>query len=77
MQEDNALKELYEVREVKKWADISRLLEKEYSIMNRSGKQCRERYHNHLDSSIKHDKWTPQEEMHLLQLHDSCGNHWA
>ena len=39
--EDCALKELYEKRGVKKWAEISRLLEAEYGIPHRNGKQCR------------------------------------
>ena len=41
LEEDNALKELKEIRNVQKWSLMSALLEKEYGVMNRSGKQCR------------------------------------
>jgi hypothetical protein len=44
-------------------------MEKEYSIAGRNGKQCRERYHNHLKGGISKEKWTPHEENLLIQLH--------
>jgi myb proto-oncogene protein len=32
------------------------------SLPGRIGKQCRERWHNHLDPNIKKDKWNPEED---------------
>jgi len=29
-----------------------------YGIEERDGKQCRDRYHNHLKGGINKDKWT-------------------
>ncbi len=60
MQEDSILKDLYEGKGIKRWSEIARIMESEFHIRGRNGKQCRERYHNHLDDSIRHDKWTPQ-----------------
>lgn len=39
----------------------------------RSGKQCRDRYLNHLRNGIKKGKWTEEEERLLLELHDVFG----
>ena len=40
----------------------------------RSGKQCRERWHNHLDAAVKKEPWSLQEERMLYQLQDELGN---
>ena len=49
-------------RGLTKWAVIARIMADEFQITGRSGKQCRERYHNHLDQRIKHGPWSKQEE---------------
>ena len=41
----------------KSWALIAENLSKEHSIAGRSGKQCRERWHNHLGRIIKLYIW--------------------
>ena len=41
----------------------------------RTGKQCRERYLNHLKPDIRKDPWTEEEDellIHLFQTHGSC-----
>ncbi|KAF0711784.1 Aste57867_5042 [Aphanomyces stellatus] len=43
----------------------------------RSGKQCRERWHNHLDASIKKGPWTKEEEALLVAAHAEHGNQWS
>jgi hypothetical protein len=43
----------------------------------RSGKQCRERYHNHLLSHIKKGEWTPDEDRIILEMQSKIGNQWA
>lgn len=43
----------------------------------RIGKQCRERWHNHLNPTIKKDSWNEEEEWTLFTLHKTAGNKWA
>jgi Myb-like DNA-binding domain len=40
----------------------------------RSGKQCRERYHNHLDERINKNPWTEEEERIMSEAHRALGN---
>jgi myb proto-oncogene protein len=37
---------------LKKWTIIASKMESEYKLEGRSGKQCRERWHNHLDPNV-------------------------
>eukprot|EP00002_Diphylleia_rotans_P037869 TRINITY_DN8517_c0_g1_i1.p1 TRINITY_DN8517_c0_g1~~TRINITY_DN8517_c0_g1_i1.p1 ORF type:complete len:549 (+),score=103.63 TRINITY_DN8517_c0_g1_i1:77-1723(+) len=46
-------------------------------LTNRIGKQCRERWHNQLDPSIKKTEWTQEEEQLIIELHKLHGNRWA
>ena len=46
-------------------------------LPGRTGKQCRERWHNHLDHDIRKDAWTNEEDCQLIQLHGEYGNKWA
>lgn len=43
----------------------------------RSCKQCRERWINHLDPSVKKTEWTQEEDLSLLQLFETMPNKWA
>nr|XP_018684838.1 PREDICTED: myb-related protein B isoform X2 [Musa acuminata subsp. malaccensis] len=54
-----------------KWSIIAK------SLPGRIGKQCRERWHNHLDPTIKKDAWTVEEELVLMNAHCVHGNKWA
>jgi hypothetical protein len=53
------------------WAKLSRLLN------GRTGKQCRERFKNHLDPEVIHESWTPDEDRQLIELHNELGNQWT
>ena len=44
---------------------------------SRSGKQCRERWHNHLDPIINKNEWSAEEDRILLDSHKVMGNKWA
>jgi len=44
---------------------------------NRSGKQCRERYVNHLNPDRKKGKWTEPEDALIDQLQATLGNQWS
>ncbi len=43
----------------------------------RIGKQCRERWHNHLNPDICKSPWTDEEDRIILQTHSDLGNKWA
>ncbi|MCO5582018.1 hypothetical protein L7F22_035908 [Adiantum nelumboides] len=70
-EEDEKITELVNKNGPKKWSVIAR------SLPGRIGKQCRERWHNHLDPHIKKDAWTPEEEQALIEAHQRNGNRWA
>jgi len=63
------LKKIYEDMGIKKWTDVAKMMKDDYDIDGRNGKQCRERYHNHLKGGIRKEKWTHAEEELLIQLH--------
>ena len=46
-------------------------------LPGRIGKQCRERWHNHLNPNIRKDPWTPEEDKIIYQAHERIGNKWA
>jgi hypothetical protein len=46
-------------------------------LPGRIGKQCRERWHNHLNPHIKRDLWTSEEDLEILNGHITLGNRWA
>ncbi|KAI3884813.1 hypothetical protein MKW92_024727 [Papaver armeniacum] len=46
-------------------------------VGGRAGKQCRERWHNHLRPDIKKDTWSEEEERLLVETHQKVGNRWA
>lgn len=54
-----------------KWSVIAR------SLDGRIGKQCRERWHNHLDPQINKKPWTVEEECVVADAHRLHGNKWA
>ncbi|CAH8270743.1 unnamed protein product [Arabidopsis lyrata] len=70
-EEDRKLIKLVMQHGERKWAVISEKLE------GRAGKQCRERWHNHLRPDIKKDSWSEEEESLLVEAHTRIGNKWA
>jgi hypothetical protein len=46
-------------------------------LRGRLGKQCRERWHNHLNPDIKKTAWADSEDRLLYELHSKMGNKWA
>lgn len=69
--EDNQLLELAKVHGTTNWGLIAEKLD------NRSGKQCRERYHNHLLDHIKKGDWTAEEDRIIMDMQQQIGNQWA
>lgn len=43
----------------------------------RIGKQCRERWHNHLNPDIKKERWTEEEDLAIIEAHKALGNRWS
>ncbi|GMI99462.1 hypothetical protein HRI_003615500 [Hibiscus trionum] len=71
MEEDRVLIRLVEQYGLRKWSHIAQMLP------GRIGKQCRERWHNHLRPDIKKDTWSEEEDKVLIQAHIEIGNKWA
>ncbi|XP_073298532.1 uncharacterized protein [Primulina huaijiensis] len=71
IEEDELLIQLVEKYGVRKWSQIAQVLK------GRIGKQCRERWHNHLRPDIKKDLWTEEEDRILIEAHAEVGNKWA
>nr|XP_017101264.2 myb protein isoform X2 [Drosophila bipectinata] len=69
--EDQKVIELVRSFGPKKWTLIARYLN------GRIGKQCRERWHNHLNPNIKKSAWTEKEDQIIYQAHTQLGNQWA
>ncbi|KTF91929.1 hypothetical protein cypCar_00033988 [Cyprinus carpio] len=46
-------------------------------LKGRLGKQCRERWHNHLNPDVKKSSWTPDEDLIIYKAHCVLGNRWA
>jgi hypothetical protein len=70
-EEDAKVTQLVQVHGNKKWSFIARQLK------GRLGKQCRERWYNHLNPDINKGEWTPEEDEALIQAHKELGNRWA
>lgn len=47
------------------------------NLSERTGKQCRERYVNHLNPRLKVSDWSPLEDATIFHLYDNLGSHWA
>jgi Myb-like DNA-binding protein FlbD len=70
-EEDFALIELVRMQGPNNWVRISQ------QLRNRSPKQCRERYHQNLKSTLNHDPISPQEGEMIEQLVEELGKRWA
>ena len=47
------------------------------TMEGRSGKQCRERWHNQLNPLLKKTAWSVEEDWILYILHETVKNRWA
>jgi len=63
--------ELVEKHGAKKWSLIAQ------NLPGRIGKQCRERWHNHLNPHINKSAWSEEEDRQILVAHQTLGNKWA
>ena len=70
-EEDSIVIKLVEEHGPHHWSMISSYLP------GRIGKQCRERWHNHLNPGINRSQWTPEEDIKIIKAHMQLGNKWA
>ena len=70
-EEDDELVALIEKYGAKRWSYIAS------HMRRRRGKQCRDRYLNHLRPGIKTGEWSAEEEQILIEGHKALGTKWA
>jgi len=69
--EDSSLKTLVTLHGTSKWTTVAD------ALGGRSGKQCRERWHNHLNPDVKKGGWTAGEDRIIIKMQAALGNQWA
>ncbi|XP_056155740.1 myb-related protein A [Lampris incognitus] len=70
-EEDQKVIDLVRKYGPKRWSVIAKHLH------GRIGKQCRERWHNHLNPEVKKSSWTQEEDRIIYEAHKRLGNRWA
>lgn len=70
-EEDETIVNLVKTLGPNKWSQIAK------ALPGRIGKQCRERWFNHLNPHISKAPWTQREEEILAEAHKRLGNKWA
>jgi len=70
-EEDAMVEQLVKKHGTKKWSLIASHLH------GRIGKQCRERWINHLNPDISKEAWSVEEDRTILEFHQNAGNRWA
>jgi hypothetical protein len=76
--EDEILVQIIREKGTKQWKDIAKELNARTGFKHyRHGKQCRERWINHLDPNINRGSWTTEEDIALLKCQLDLGKKWA
>mmetsp|Transcript_34088 Transcript_34088/g.69705 ORF Transcript_34088/g.69705 Transcript_34088/m.69705 type:complete len:347 (+) Transcript_34088:159-1199(+) len=73
--EDSRLNRLVAELGTTQWSIVAEKLDS--GALARSGKQCRERWHNHLDPAVKKGAWEPHEDDLIVKMQRELGNQWA
>jgi myb proto-oncogene protein len=69
--EDSKVIQLVALYGVKCWSFIAR------HFRGRLGKQCRERWYNHLNPEINRTPWSDEEDKIIIEEHEKIGNKWS
>lgn len=69
--EDRIIMNFVKTQGDRDWARLAELLP------GRIGKQCRERWKNHLNPNVIKNPWTEDEDNLLVRLHQQFGNSWT
>ncbi|CAG9314498.1 MYBL2_1 [Blepharisma stoltei] len=77
--EDNLLIELVQKYGTKQWAKISLEVNNALhgSLTVRNGKQCRERWKNHLNPNLNKGEWSLEEDLLLMKQKLEVGKKWC
>lgn len=77
--EDDELRIIVESHGAKNWLKIASLLNEKVhnSLPMRQGKQCRERWYNHLSPELRKEKWERCEDIIIIEKHLDIGNKWS
>ena len=73
LEEDERLEYSVRVHGSSNWV----LVASELADWNRTGKQCRERWLNHLAPEVQHGVWSADEDLRLLQAVAEHGSQWT
>jgi len=77
--EDEVLKTIVTDRGIKAWtaiaSELNGLVHCGHQV--RHGKQCRERWFNHLDPCLRKGNWTATEDLVILEKQLELGNKWS
>ena len=71
VEEDRQLTKMVQEIGPEKWSSIA------MHLPGRIGKQCRERWHNHLNPDLKKEPWSREEDKIILESHHRLGNRWS
>jgi hypothetical protein len=77
--EDQTLKKITAEKGTKAWSAIARDLNNEVhnGAAIRRGKQCRERFYNHLNHGLNKSAWDESEDQFLIDMQKQLGNKWS
>ena len=70
-EQDQKLREAVAKHGARNWSSVSQM------IPSKNGKQCRERWINHIDPAINREPWTHADDMALIEAHSRLGNRWT
>lgn len=70
-EEDDKIRRLVNEMGAQKWSQLAN------HLPGRIGKQCRERWYNHLDPNIRRGPWTQEENEVILQAFAQMGGRWS
>jgi hypothetical protein len=74
-QEDELLASLVEEHGPKDWSKIANKMAQTGHV--RMGKQCLERWFNHLSPEVRKEAWTAEEDRVIIESHRQLGNKWT
>lgn len=70
-EQDQMLRDAVAKHGPRNWSKVSKM------IPTKNGKQCRERWINHIDPAINREPWTHEDDMKLIEAHSRLGNKWT
>ena len=76
-QEDEALIHLVNEKGEKKWCTIATIINQQFGGSEKTGKQCRERWHNHLNPTLNKESFSLEDEIKVFEYQKQYGNKWS